>query len=95
MLGVNDIFKYIPHRYPFLLVDRILEIQGEEKIVGIKNVTINEQFLSRPFSAPAGDAGSVDLRSDGASGRYFCPQRARRHGGQPSFCAHRLGQRKV
>jgi 3-hydroxyacyl-[acyl-carrier-protein] dehydratase len=49
MLSVNDIFKYIPHRYPFLLVDRILEIQGEEKIVGIKNVTINEQFFLGHF----------------------------------------------
>ena len=58
---VNDIFKYIPHRYPFLLVDRILEIHGDEKIVGIKNVIINETFLSRPFSAPPGDAGSADL----------------------------------
>jgi 3-hydroxyacyl-[acyl-carrier-protein] dehydratase len=41
MLDVNAIFQHIPHRYPFLLVDRILEIQGEEKIVGIKNVSIN------------------------------------------------------
>lgn len=49
MLSVNDIFKYIPHRYPFLLVDRILEIQGEEKIVGIKNVTINEHFFLGHF----------------------------------------------
>ena len=50
MLDVKDILKYIPHRYPFLLVDRIVEIHGEEKIVGIKNVTINEQFFLRAIS---------------------------------------------
>ena len=49
MLDVNAIFQHIPHRYPFLLVDRILEIQGEEKIVGIKNVSINEHFFSGHF----------------------------------------------
>jgi 3-hydroxyacyl-[acyl-carrier-protein] dehydratase len=49
MLDVKEIFKFIPHRYPFLLVDRILEIQGDEKIVGIKNVSINENFFQGHF----------------------------------------------
>lgn len=49
MLYVNDIFKSIPHRYPFLLVDRILEIDGNEKVVGIKNVTINDNFFQGHF----------------------------------------------
>jgi 3-hydroxyacyl-[acyl-carrier-protein] dehydratase len=49
MLDINTIFKFIPHRYPFLLVDRILEIQGEDKIVGIKNVSINEHFFLGHF----------------------------------------------
>jgi 3-hydroxyacyl-[acyl-carrier-protein] dehydratase len=49
MLDVNKILKYIPHRYPFLLVDRILEIQGDEKIIGIKNVSFNENFFSGHF----------------------------------------------
>ncbi|MEX0801854.1 MAG: 3-hydroxyacyl-ACP dehydratase FabZ [Candidatus Binatia bacterium] len=49
MLDVRDILKYLPHRYPFLLVDRILEIQGEEKIVGIKNVSFNENFFQGHF----------------------------------------------
>jgi beta-hydroxyacyl-ACP dehydratase FabZ len=47
-MDINEIMKYLPHRYPFLLVDRILEI-GEEKIVGIKNVTINEPFFQGHF----------------------------------------------
>jgi beta-hydroxyacyl-ACP dehydratase FabZ len=49
MLDVKEIFKNIPHRYPFLLVDRIIEIHGDEKIVGIKNVTINENFFQGHF----------------------------------------------
>lgn len=49
MLDLNEILKYIPHRYPFLLVDRILEIQGDEKIIGIKNVSFNENFFSGHF----------------------------------------------
>lgn len=49
MLDVNDILKRIPHRYPFLLVDRIVEIHGTEKIVGIKNVSFNENFFQGHF----------------------------------------------
>lgn len=49
MLDVNEIFSRIPHRYPFLLVDRILEVEGDQRIVGIKNVTINEGFFQGHF----------------------------------------------
>jgi UDP-N-acetylglucosamine acyltransferase len=49
MLDVKEILKYIPHRYPFLLVDRILDIHGDEKIVGVKNVSFNENFFQGHF----------------------------------------------
>ena len=49
MLDVREIFKRIPHRYPFLLVDRILEVEGDQRIVGIKNVTFNEGFFQGHF----------------------------------------------
>jgi len=49
MLDVKEIFKRIPHRYPFLLVDRILEIEGDRRIVGIKNVTLNAGFFQGHF----------------------------------------------
>src|SRR2546422_9638837 len=39
----------LPHRYPFLLVDRIIEVEGQQRIVGIKNVTINEPFFQGHF----------------------------------------------
>ncbi len=48
-LDVTDIMKVLPHRYPFLLVDRVLEIEPGKRIVGIKNVTINEPFFEGHF----------------------------------------------
>ena len=49
MLDVNAIMKLLPHRFPFLLVDRILEIDPGKKIVGLKNVTMNEPFFPGHF----------------------------------------------
>lgn len=49
MLGIDEIMKIIPHRYPFLLVDRILELEAGKRVVGIKNVTINEPFFQGHF----------------------------------------------
>ncbi|MDH3769386.1 MAG: hypothetical protein OET79_00155, partial [Nitrospirota bacterium] len=43
-LNILDIQALLPHRYPFLLVDRIIELEEAKRIVGIKNVTANEQF---------------------------------------------------
>ena len=48
-MSVEDLMKIIPHRYPFLLVDRILEIEARKRIVGLKNVTINEPFFQGHF----------------------------------------------
>jgi UDP-3-O-[3-hydroxymyristoyl] N-acetylglucosamine deacetylase / 3-hydroxyacyl-[acyl-carrier-protein] dehydratase len=45
-LGIEDIMKVLPHRYPFLLVDRIVELVAGKRVVGIKNVTINEPFFA-------------------------------------------------
>jgi 3-hydroxyacyl-[acyl-carrier-protein] dehydratase len=48
-LDINDIFKILPHRYPFLLIDRVVEIVRKQRIVAIKNVTINEPFFTGHF----------------------------------------------
>ncbi len=47
--NINEILKILPHRYPFLLVDRILETDGSSYMVGLKNVTINEPFFQGHF----------------------------------------------
>ena len=49
MLDINEIMKILPHRPPFLLVDRITEMEAGKRIVGLKNVTINEPFFPGHF----------------------------------------------
>jgi 3-hydroxyacyl-[acyl-carrier-protein] dehydratase len=49
MLDITQIKEIIPHRYPFLLVDRILEVEEGKRAVGIKNVTANEEFFNGHF----------------------------------------------
>ena len=48
-LEAKDILKILPHRYPFLLVDRILEVEPGKRVVSLKNVTINEEFFVGHF----------------------------------------------
>jgi beta-hydroxyacyl-ACP dehydratase FabZ len=48
-MDIGQIFDVLPHRYPFLLVDRIVAVEGTKRIVGIKNVTINEPFFQGHF----------------------------------------------
>jgi UDP-3-O-[3-hydroxymyristoyl] N-acetylglucosamine deacetylase/3-hydroxyacyl-[acyl-carrier-protein] dehydratase len=49
VLDIQRILDYIPHRYPFLLIDRVLEFEGGKRILGLKNVTINEPFFQGHF----------------------------------------------
>ena len=87
-LGAADILevmKLLPHRYPFLLIDKIIEIDGNNSAIGIKNVTVNEphftgHFPDRPImpgvlivEAMAQTAGAICARSQGEGGHlvYF------------------------
>jgi 3-hydroxyacyl-[acyl-carrier-protein] dehydratase len=49
MMDIKEIQKFLPHRYPFLLVDRIIELESGKKATGIKNVTFNEGFFQGHF----------------------------------------------
>lgn len=49
LMDVNEIREYLPHRYPFLLVDRVLELEPGKSIVAIKNVSINEPYFNGHF----------------------------------------------
>ena len=49
MLNIEKILRILPHRYPFLLVDRVLELEKGKSIVAIKNVTVNEPFFQGHF----------------------------------------------
>src|SRR5215831_20938041 len=80
---ISDILKLLPHRYPFLMVDRITGIRGDDCAIGIKNVTFNEpQFLGHFPSNPvfpgvlmlegmAQTAGVIGIRSMGVQGKPF------------------------
>ena len=49
IINIEEIMKILPHRFPFLLVDRVVELEENKRIVGIKNVTINEGFFQGHF----------------------------------------------
>src|SRR2546423_12586086 len=79
--GVKEILESLPHRYPFLMVDRVVAMNGDESAIGIKNVTFNEpQFLGHFPGNPvfpgvlmiegmAQTAGVVGIRSLGVQGK--------------------------
>ena len=48
-MEIGDIFKILPHRYPFLLIDRVIELERKKRIVAIKNVTFNEPYFQGHF----------------------------------------------
>ncbi|MBS0528126.1 MAG: 3-hydroxyacyl-ACP dehydratase FabZ [Proteobacteria bacterium] len=80
-VGIGEILKILPHRYPFLLVDRIIDIRGDQEGIGIKNVTVNEpvfqgHFPERPvfpgvlvIEGMAQTAGVIGLLSMGEEAR--------------------------
>jgi 3-hydroxyacyl-[acyl-carrier-protein] dehydratase len=47
--SIADIFNLLPHRYPFLLIDRLIDIDSDRSATGIKNVTMNEPYLQGPL----------------------------------------------
>jgi 3-hydroxyacyl-[acyl-carrier-protein] dehydratase len=49
MMSIEEILRVLPHRYPFLLVDRILELEPGRRAVGLKNVSLNEEFFQGHF----------------------------------------------
>ena len=62
-LDIQAILERLPHRYPFLLVDRVLELHPGKSIRALKNVTYNEPFFPGHFPAPPGDARRHDLEA--------------------------------
>lgn len=65
---IVKIMKYLPHRYPFLLIDRILEVVPGERIVALKNVTINEPFFQGHFPGVPVMPGVLIVEAMGQAG---------------------------
>jgi 3-hydroxyacyl-[acyl-carrier-protein] dehydratase len=71
-VGIEEILKALPHRYPFLLIDRIIDIRGDESAVGIKNVTINEPHLQGHFPGNPIFPGVLLLEGMAQTGGAVC-----------------------
>ena len=80
---IMQILELLPHRYPFLLVDKIIEIDGDRSCIGIKNVTYNEPQFTGHFPGPADLSGRLSHRGHGADGRGDL-RRRRRSPSRPS-----------
>jgi UDP-3-O-[3-hydroxymyristoyl] N-acetylglucosamine deacetylase/3-hydroxyacyl-[acyl-carrier-protein] dehydratase len=62
-LDVREILRMLPHRYPFLLIDRVLEIEGYRRAVALKNVTINEPYFQGHFPVAPVMPGVLQLEA--------------------------------
>lgn len=81
-MDIEDILRALPHRYPFLMIDRIIDIDGDESAVGIKNVSVNEPIFQGHFpgnpvfpgvliiEGMAQTAGAIAIRADRTGGNH-------------------------
>jgi len=87
-MDMKDILKFLPHRYPMLLVDKIIECDGEKRIVGIKNVTMNEPFFQGHFPGTPIMPGVLQLEAMAQTAGILLNQVANEDGGGiPYFMA--------
>jgi len=81
-LDIQEIMKLLPHRYPFIMIDRILELIPGEKVIALKNVTINEPFFQGHFPANPIMPGVLIIEAMGQAGAILAAKslEQERHG---------------
>ena len=73
-IDILEIMKSLPHRYPFIMIDRILQIVPDEKIVALKNVTINEPFFQGHFPGNPIMPGVLIIEAMGQAGAVLASE---------------------
>lgn len=86
-LSIDEIMKLLPHRYPMLLVDRVIECDDQKKIVGIKNVTVNEPFFQGHFPGVPVMPGVLQIEAMAQAGGILLNRVADMAGQIPYFMA--------
>lgn len=86
-IDIREILKILPHRYPMLLVDRILECDDDKKIVGLKNLTFNEPFFQGHFPGKPIMPGVLQLEAMAQVGGILMSRRTGLKGLIPLFMA--------
>jgi beta-hydroxyacyl-ACP dehydratase FabZ len=74
VIDINAIMQHLPHRYPFLLVDRVIEFEKNKRIVALKNVTINEPFFQGHFPDTPIMPGVLIVEAMGQAGGVLVTQ---------------------
>ena len=86
-IDIQEILKIVPHRYPMLMVDRILECDDDKKIVGLKNLTFNEPFFQGHFPGRPIMPGVLQLEAMAQVGGILMSRRTGLQGLIPLFMA--------
>ena len=81
LFTTEDIMKILPHRYPMLLVDKIIECNFEDRIVGIKNLTINEPFFQGHFPGHPVMPGVLELEAMAQTAGVLLNKKMKKEGG--------------
>jgi 3-hydroxyacyl-[acyl-carrier-protein] dehydratase len=71
MMDINEIREYLPHRYPFLLVDRVIELVEGESIVAYKNITVNEEVIIEAMAQASGILGFKTMNKKPQDGSIY------------------------
>lgn len=87
MNDINEIKKVLPHRFPFLLIDRILEVEPGQRVLALKNITVNDAFSQEYFGGLYPMLGVLQVEAMAQAAAYLILTAAGAHGSLAYFSA--------